>query len=96
MRKVLQYRLLIGSSDYKRQLGIDAKLAALTVTTNRQHMLEIMQMVRQELGQARYLFFTSLPQFGGLFRVPPLIEDLLQRSWERVGFDPFVIVGGGQ
>jgi hypothetical protein len=95
LRKVLQYRSLIATSDYKRQLKIDQQLVVLTVTTNRAHMLEIMQVVKAELDSARYLLFTHQPEFGGVFRVPGLITDLLTRQWDRVGYDPFII-GGAQ
>jgi hypothetical protein len=94
LRKVLQYKQLIATSDYKRQLKIDQKLVVLNATTNKAHMLEIMKMVGEELTQARYLLFTAVPEFGGLFRVPGLLTDLLTREWQRVGFAPFTIAGG--
>ena len=64
-----------------------AGMLVLNVTTNFQHMHNIVGMV-DELTNGKgspYLLFKTLPHFGKYLQVPPVIEDLVTAPWNRGG-----------
>lgn len=91
LRKALQYKEAIGSGRYRAHFGFEQSLVVLTFTTNEVHAENVRAMVLKELGDIRYLLFTSLPVFDGPLRVPGIIEDILGRPYARAGHSDFYL-----
>ena len=92
-RTILQYREYLGRSLYKTHLGRKCGMLVLNVTTNLTHLHNILSLVN-ELTDNRglsYLLFKTVPQFGGLFRPPKLLPELLHLPWQRPGYEPLCI-----
>jgi len=89
LRKVLQYQAAIGGGTYKEALGIEQNLVVLTFTTTQRHADNITTMIGEELGKCRYMLTTALPELDGPFRVPSVIEDILDRPYRRMGYPDF-------
>ena len=87
LRKVLQYREVIGNDLYRNHFGMKSAMLALTVTTNVRHMRNIMAMVGEAAGPAGcpYMLFTAAPDFGDRLRVPDPSYVLLTEPWQRAG-----------
>ena len=93
LRKVLQYREVIEKGLYKQHFGMKAGMLVLNVTTNFQHMHNIIELVEELTGGkgSPYLLFKTAPQFGRHLRIPPVMTELLQTPWHRGVFEPLCI-----
>jgi hypothetical protein len=93
LRKVLQYREVIEKGLYKRHFGMTAGMLVLNVTTNFQHMRNIIELVSDITNGkgSPYLLFKTMPQFGKYLTVPPVSHELLTAPWLRSFFDPLHI-----
>lgn len=92
LRKILQYREIAARSTYRTHWGLP-NLLVLNVTTNEQHMKNIMQLI-EELSDGKgstYLLFKTLPSLASLERAPLPTPDMLTAAWQRVRHDPFFI-----
>lgn len=92
LRKILQYREIAARGIYKTHWGLP-NLLVLTVTTNEQHMRNIMQMVDEVTGGkgSSFLLFKTMPSLASLERAPEPTPDLLTTPWRRAGHPEFVI-----
>lgn len=93
LRKLLQYRAVIEGGLYKQHFGMKAGMLVLNVTTNRQHMRGILDLVGEVTAGrgSPYLLFRSLPEFGKQLQVPTVCDGLLSGEWQRQGHYPFRI-----
>jgi len=87
LRKVLQYREVIGNDAYRKHFGMKSTMLALTVTTNTRHLHNIMTMMKETTGTTScpYMLFTAAPEFGDRLRVPDPCHRLLTQPWQRAG-----------
>ena len=87
LRKVLQYREVIGNDIYRKHFGMKSAMLVLTVTTNLRHLNGIMAMVKEAVGAADcpYMLFTVAAEFGDRLRVPDPCDHLLTQPWQRAG-----------
>jgi len=85
LRKVLQYREVVGNRGYQRHFGMKSSMLVLSVTTNTQHMLNILGMIEETAGQAGmpYMLFRTAHEFGDRLRVPDPSFELLTDPWQR-------------
>lgn len=85
LRKVLQYREVIGNDIYREHFGMKSAMLMLTVTTNLRHLSSIMAMVKEAVGAADcpYMLFTMASKFGDRLRVPDPCHQLLTQPWQR-------------
>jgi hypothetical protein len=93
LRKMLQYREVIEKGHYKQHFGMKAGMLVLNVTTNFQHMHNIVELV-SELTNGRgspYLLFKTMPEFGKYLTVPSVSDELLIAPWRRSSFDSLCI-----
>jgi hypothetical protein len=89
LRKMLQYREVIEKGLYKQHFDMKAGMLVLNVTTNFQHMHNIIELVN-EITNGRenpYLLFKTMPQFGKYLTVPPVSDELLTAPWLRSSFE---------
>lgn len=93
LRKILQYREVIEKGRYKEHFGMKAGMLVLNVTTNFQHMHNIVDLVGEVTGGkgSPYLLFKTMPQFGKYLTVPPVTPELLTQAWLRSNFDGLLI-----
>lgn len=93
LRKVLQYREVIGRGLYRKHFGMKASMLALTVTTNFRHMDNLLALVRELEGPCPYLLFQTAPEFGDELRVPDPYTAFLTKGWQRAGWPELRING---
>ena len=93
LRKVLQYREVIGNGGYRRHFGMKASMLLLTVTTNARHMTGIMRMAQEVVGTAgcSYMLFRTAPEFGDELHVPDPTGGYLTGPWVRPGHSAALI-----
>ena len=91
LRKTLQYREVVGRGLYKHHFGMKAGMLVLNVTTNREHEHEIRTMVEQVVGKNPYMLFATVEHFEGYLDVPPVLYDLFEKGWRRVGYADYLI-----
>ncbi len=93
LRKMLQYREVIGNGGYRTHFGMKSAMLLLTVTTNIRHMRTIMEMAGEIAGRdcCFCLLFATLPEFGDQLRTPDPCYRLLTEPWQRVGHPPIRI-----
>ena len=70
-----------------------AGMLVLNVTTNFQHMNNIVDLVGEVTSGkgSPYLLFKTMPQFGKYLTVPPVTPELLTQPWLRSNFDGLLI-----
>ena len=90
LRKVLQYREVIGNGIYRKHFGMKSPLLLLTVTTNARHMSNIQEMAGRIFGSegCAFLLFTTTAEFGDDLCVPDPLTRLLHDPWHRTGLPP--------
>ncbi|MEJ0019691.1 MAG: hypothetical protein WDN25_24685 [Acetobacteraceae bacterium] len=88
LRKVLQYRQVIGRGIYREHFGMKSPMLLLTITTNARHMSNIQKMTAEVFGRAGcpYLLFATLPAFGDSLCVPSPCDQLSAAPWQRTGY----------
>jgi hypothetical protein len=86
LRKILQYREIAARRTYLAHLGVP-NLFVLNVTTNEQHMNNIMRFVTDatEGNGSSYLLFKTMPSLASLEKAPPPTPCLLTEAWYRAG-----------
>ena len=92
LRKILQYREIAARDIYRTHWGLP-NLLVLNVTTNEQHMKNIMQLV-EELSDGKgstYLLFKTMPSLASVERASLPTPDMLTIAWLRVGHGPFLL-----
>jgi hypothetical protein len=92
LRKILQYRELAAQSLYATRWGLP-NLLVLNVTTNEQHMANIVSTVQEVTGQrgSTFLLFMTMPSLSSLERAPPPTPYMLTAAWHRAGHTDFYI-----
>ena len=92
LRKILQYRELAARSLYATRWGLP-NLLVLNVTTNQQHMTNIVSTVQEVTGRrgSTFLLFMTMPSLSSLERAPPPTPDMLTAPWHRAGHPDFYI-----
>lgn len=93
LRKILQYREVIEKGLYKDHFGMKAGMLVLNVTTNFQHMHNIVDLVNEVTNGkgSPYLLFKTMPQFGKYLTIPPVSDEVITHPWLRSSFDPLQI-----
>lgn len=91
-RKLLQYREIAAQKAYLTRFGLP-NLLVLTVTTNEQHLRNIMEMARTLDGGAGGLsfLFKTMPALDSLEKAPLPSADILTAPWQRAGRPEFKI-----
>lgn len=85
LRNILQYRNYVGRGLYKDHLGLTAGMLVLNVTTTAATMEKMMDLC-SEVSKGRgnsYMLFRTAEAFGGYFKPPKVLHDLLTAPWER-------------
>jgi hypothetical protein len=92
LRKVLAYRQIAGQAIHRTQLALP-NLLVLTVTTNEQHMKNIMGLVKELAteGRSTLFLFKTMSTLGDFQKAPAPTPHLLTEPWQRVGFEPLSI-----
>ncbi len=92
LRKLLQYREMAGRSLYQTCWGLPNFLV-LNVTTNPQHMLNIISTVKEVTSGrgSTFLLFMTMPSLSSLERAPPATPHMLTAAWQRAGHSDFYI-----
>lgn len=89
-KKVLAYREIVSQGLQKSRLGLP-NLLVLNVTTNEQHMRNIMALVQELTGGSTLFLFKMMSSAGDFAAAPVPSPDLLCTPWERAGFPPLAI-----
>ena len=92
LRKILQYREAAAQAAYRTHWGLP-NLLVLTVTTNRRHMANMMQLVREQTDGrgSTSLLFKTMPSLASLELAPLPTPNMITEPWERAGHEPFCI-----
>ena len=92
LRKVLAYREIVGKEIYRTWLGLP-NLLVLTVTTNEQHMKNIMALVNELAadGKSTLFLFKTMSSLGDFQRAPAPTPHILTEPWHRVGYEALAI-----
>lgn len=92
LRKILQYRETAARKAYLTHFGLP-NLLVLNVTTNEQHMRNIVQFVGEvtEGKGCTYLLFKTMPSLASLEKAPPPTPYILTAPWQRAGHPDFRI-----
>lgn len=93
LRKVLQYREVIGNGVYKDFFGITGGVVVLNVVTILSRLKEISSVIGEVSNGtgSTYMLFNCMEQFGHFFKVPPPTPKLLTMPWPRVGHPKFYL-----
>jgi len=85
-RNFLQYREYVGRGLYKKHLNLTAGIMVLNVTTSEQTMANMIGLVGEISPRGNsYLLFQTCEQFGGYFKPPKLMLELLIKEWRSTG-----------
>ena len=92
LRKILQYREIAARSLYETCWGLP-NLLVLNVTTNQQHMANILSSVKKVTGGrgSTFLLFMTMPSLSSLETAPPPTPHMLTAAWQRAGHSDFYI-----
>ena len=92
LRKILQYRETAARKMYLTHFGLP-NLLVLNVTTNEQHMRNIVQFAGEvtEGKGCTYLLFKTMPSLASLEKAPPPTPYILTAPWQRAGHPDFRI-----
>ena len=92
LRKILQYREVAARKMYLTRFGLPNFLV-LNVTTNEQHMRNIMQAVAELIDGkgCPYLLFKTMPSLASFEKAPPPTPYILTAPWQRAGHPDFRI-----
>jgi len=83
-RNFMQYREYVGRGLYKDHLKLTAGVMVLNVTTNQQTTNNMIDLVGEISPKGNsYLLFQTCEQFGGYFKPPKLLTELLLSNWQR-------------
>lgn len=95
LKKILAYRAIAAQNLQKTQLGIP-NLFVLTLTTNEQHMKNIMALVAQVAseGKSKLFLFKTSDSTCAFQKAPGPMTQALTEPWQRVGYDPFCLSKG--
>lgn len=85
LRKILQYREVIGRGLYHDHFGIRANMLVLNVTTNFRHMENLIELVQELESPCPYLLFQTAPGFGDDLHIPDPTTVFLVGDWNRTG-----------
>jgi hypothetical protein len=93
LRKLVQYREMIGNGGYRGHFGMKSAMLVLNVTTNARHLRSIIEATRRIGGSngCPYLLFATAPALGDQLRVPDPCYGLLTEPWQRAGMSPLKI-----
>jgi hypothetical protein len=83
LRKVLQYKEVIGRGMYRHHFGMKSTMLVLNVTTNFRHMENIISLVREVDDTAPFMLFQTAPSFGDDLHVPDPCMDFVVGPWQR-------------
>ncbi len=94
LRKLLQYREVVGQGIYKEFFGIDTGMVVLHVTTNAPHMKGIIEVMTEISGGrgSNYQLFKTASDFGDPFRVRGPMTDILTAPWHRAVSPPMYLL----
>jgi hypothetical protein len=92
LRKILQYQGIAARKAYQSHFGLP-NLLVLNVTTNEQHMRNIVQFVSEitEGKGSAHLLFKTMPTLASLEKAPPPTPHILTIPWQRAGHPDFRI-----
>jgi len=92
LRKTLAYRQIVAQEIHRTHLALPS-LLVLTVTTNEQHMKNIMALVKELAteGRSTLFLFKMMSTLGDFQKAPAPTPHLLTEPWQRVGFEPLLI-----
>ena len=92
LRKLLQYREVATQRTYLTRFGLP-NLLVLTVTTNEQHLRNIMELAGTLAGGgiSSSFLFKTMPSLHSLERSPAPTPEILTVPWQRVGHADFRI-----
>ena len=92
LRKILAYREIAAKNIHRSHLGLP-NLLILTVTTNEEHMNNIMSLLNELThGNGSKLFlFKTLSTLGDFRRPPVPSPHILTSAWKRAGYEDFCI-----
>jgi Replication-relaxation len=92
LRKVLAYRQIITQDIHRSHLGLP-NLLVLTVTTNEQHMKNIMAAVKEVAneGKSSLFLFKTMSSLGDFQKAPAPAPHVLTEPWQRVGLEALTI-----
>lgn len=92
LRKVLQYREVTARRTYLARFGLP-NLLVLTVTTNEQHLRNIMELAGTLAGgtSSPSFLFKTMPSLDSLEKAPLPTPDILTAPWRRAGHADFRI-----
>ena len=93
-KNILQYENFISKGLYKKQYGFEkVGLMVLTVTTSPTRTKRFKEIIREVQGDTTYHLVQTAEEFSLWFRPPDVLHRLYEDTWERVGFEPFNIMG---
>lgn len=87
LRKILAYRAIVAQQLYKSRLALP-NLLVLNVTTNEEHMHNIMALLKDLTGGSTMFLFKAAPGVGDFVRPLAPMGFLTSDQWLRVGHDP--------
>lgn len=85
LRKVLQYREVIGRGLYRKHFGMKSSMLVLNITTNFRHRDNLLDLVEELEGPCSHLLFQVAPEHGDELQVPDPSGTLLSGAWQRAG-----------
>jgi hypothetical protein len=92
LRKILAYRQIVMQDVHRTHLGMP-NLLVLTVTTNEQHMWNIMALVKELATEAKstLFLFKTMSSLGDFQKASAPTPHILTEPWHRVGYEALSI-----
>jgi hypothetical protein len=92
LRKTLAYRQIVAQEIHRIHLALP-NLLVLTVTTNEQHMKNIMGLVKKLAteGRSTLFLFKTMDSLGDFQKAPAPTPHMLTEPWQRVGHEALAI-----
>ena len=90
-RSLAQYRAYVGGGLYRDHLKLTAPVIVLVVGTDERKIARMLKVADIAGAHAPWLLFTTIGDFGPVFRPPAPMLHLLDESWLGNGVDAFRI-----
>ncbi len=89
-RKFELYRAFVDDRGYLTHYGFP-NAVVLIVTTNAQHLTNMMALTHELIGPCTYLLFKCVPDWAHAANFPPPGDFMLTEPWQRVGHPDFFL-----
>ena len=88
LQNLQQYKAFVGHKHYQQHYGLKSGLKVLNIMNSPSRMAAYKNLIDFK---CHYMLFQTIENFGEFFTPPPLMPQLLNEGWARVGYEPLEI-----